>query len=180
MRISREQVEANRTRILDAAGRLFRQRGIEAVSIVEVMRNAGLTHGGFYNHFDSKDSLVRAALASPPETNPGAGDVRRAADAYLSRAHRDEPAGGCPLPSLGPELSRASADVRQTATETVRASFEEFSAGALGRTAAERRRKAILARAAMVGAVVLARIVDDPALADEILAATRAELPLAS
>jgi TetR/AcrR family transcriptional repressor of nem operon len=182
MKISREQVEANRTRILDAAGRLFRERGLENVSLAEVMRAAGLTHGGFYNHFESKDALVSAALAHQPAAEwireALGGHASAYADGYLSPQHRDERGTACPLSCLGTEIPRTSDAVRSSLTEDVRRQVERFAADCAGDTPQERRRAAIATWAAMVGAMVLARIVDDVNLSDEILAATRASLRL--
>jgi TetR/AcrR family transcriptional regulator, transcriptional repressor for nem operon len=183
MKVSREQVQQNRERILDAAARLFLERGFERVSVAEVMKAAGLTHGGFYGHFDSKESLIREALAhkKPPGQRRGANDGRSAADyadAYLSTRHRDDRGGGCPIVGLGSEAARASADVRATLTKAIQRGIDRFNAASPGKTPAQRRRNAIAAYSAMVGAVVLARIVDDKKLSDEILAATRRSIEL--
>ena len=99
MKVSREQVAENRRRILDAAAQLFRQRGFENVTVAEVMSAAGLTHGGFYGHFDSKDALIDAAIAH--ETHPqrvSLANPGRYADSYLSRQHRDNIT--CPFSAL--------------------------------------------------------------------------------
>ena len=104
MKVSREQVAENRTRILDAAGRLFRARGFADVSVAEVMQAAGMTHGGFYNHFKSKDDLIARVLEHVTGQDAGPGfDLARYADAYLSPAHCLDRAGGCPIAALGTE-----------------------------------------------------------------------------
>ncbi|MBK3421751.1 TetR/AcrR family transcriptional regulator, partial [Methylobacterium ajmalii] len=98
MRVSREQFQENRRRILEAAGRLFREKGFSAVTVAEVMEAAGLTHGGFYGHFTSKEDLAAQALAqalAPAPREPGAApDLAGFVAAYLSAAHRDRPGGG--------------------------------------------------------------------------------------
>src|SRR5215211_1568681 len=102
MRVSREQVAENRRKILEAAGRLFRERGFEAVTVAEVMQAAGLTHGGFYRHFKSKDDLIAQTLAHAlADDAAGETDLARYARDYLSPAHRDNVTGGCPVAGLG-------------------------------------------------------------------------------
>lgn len=176
MKVSREQVAENRRRILESAGRLFRARGFEAVSVAEVMKAAGLTHGAFYGYFASKDALIAAVLAElvvePPvePLEPGAFAAR-----YLAGAHRDDCAGGCPVAALGAETIRQSPEARAAMTEGLRRQIARLSAGA-GGDPGQARRTAIGAWAAMVGAVILARLSDDPDLSDEVLAETRAYL----
>ena len=182
MRVSREQVQQNRNRILDAAARLFRERGFEGVSVAEVMKAAGLTHGGFYGHFESKDALIREALdyekPAGRRMRAGAESAADYADAYLGTRHRDDRASGCPIAGLGSEAARAPADVRATLTRLIRSQVDRLSAGSPGATSAQRRRAAIAAYAGMVGAVVLARIVDDEEFSEEILTATRKSIKL--
>jgi TetR/AcrR family transcriptional regulator, transcriptional repressor for nem operon len=180
MKVSREQVAENRKRILDAAARLFRERGFDNVTVAEVMSAAGLTHGGFYGHFDSKEALINAALAhelSPPRA-PTMQDARRYADMYLSQRHRDNVGASCPFSSLGTEAVRASPEVRHTMTESLQRQIDSFSASSEGNTPQERRRNAIATLSTMMGAMMLARIVDDAPLSDEILVASRASLRL--
>ena len=182
MKVSREQVRQHRERILAAASRLFRERGVDGVSVAEIMNAAGLTHGGFYGHFGSKGALVQEALAyRKPTSWRSRLDARSAAeyaDGYLSTRHRDDPGNGCPIAGLGSAAARGSADVRRTLTKSVIHEIDRFSAASPGTTAAQRRRTAIAAVAAMVGAVVLARIVVDEELSEEILAATRSSIEL--
>jgi TetR/AcrR family transcriptional regulator, transcriptional repressor for nem operon len=180
MRVSREQVAENRRKILEAAGRLFRAKGFEAVTVAEVMRAAGLTHGGFYGHFGSKDDLIAQTLAHAllvGEERQGSRDevdLARYAASYLSPRHRDNLAGGCPTAALGADAIRQSPDARAAMTEGLRRQIERLSEGAPGASAAERRRAAVGSWAAMVGAVILARLSDDPRLSDEVLEQTRA------
>jgi TetR/AcrR family transcriptional regulator, transcriptional repressor for nem operon len=182
MKVSREQVAENRRRILDAAAQLFRERGFENVTVAEVMNAAGLTHGGFYGHFDSKEALIDAAMAHELSTRrSGRASMEnpsRYADSYLSRQHRDNIRSGCPFSALGTEVARASSAVRHTMTESLRRWIDAYTPDSQGSSAQERRRNAIAAVSSMVGAMVLARIANDERLSDEILAAARASLPL--
>jgi TetR/AcrR family transcriptional repressor of nem operon len=180
MRVSRKQVAENRRRILEAAGRLFRAKGFEAVTVAEVMRAAGLTHGGFYGHFGSKDDLIAQTLAyallagEDRQRSRAEVDLARYAAGYLSPRHRDDLAGGCPTAGLGAETIRQSPEARAAMTAGLRRRIELLSEGAPGASAAEKRRVAIGSWAAMVGAVILARLSDDPQLSDEVLEQTRA------
>jgi TetR/AcrR family transcriptional regulator, transcriptional repressor for nem operon len=182
MKVSREQVTENRKRILDAAARLFRERGFDNVTVAEVMTAAGLTHGGFYGHFDSKEALIGAAMAHEPSAHrsrPTLQSAGRYADTYLSRQHRDNVGASCPFSALGTEAARASPEVRRTLTESLRAQIDTLTAASHGTTPQERRRTAIATLATMVGGMVLARVVNDEHLSDEILAAARASLRIA-
>lgn len=175
MKVSREQMAANRRRILEAAGRLFREKGFDSVSVAEVMKAAGLTHGGFYGHFGSKDDLVAQTLAHvlAPNTE-GGGDLRVYLDAYLSSVHRDNAADGCPTAGLAGAIRHQSAAAGAAMTAGLRSQIDRVSEALPWVSETERRRAAIGSWAAMVGAVILARAVDDPALSDEILQQTRA------
>ncbi len=175
MKVSREQVAESRRAILEAAGRLFRQRGFDAVTVAEVMRAAGLTHGAFYGYFASKEELVADALAEAlASTAAPPSDPAAYAAGYLSRVRRDDRAGGCPFAALAAETVRQPAGARAAMTAGLERQIERLSAGAPGADAAERRRAAIGGWAAMVGAMILARVSDDPALSDEVLDQARA------
>ncbi|WP_442782469.1 TetR/AcrR family transcriptional regulator [Collimonas fungivorans] len=179
MKISREQVAENRTRILDAAARLFRERGFEGVTVAQIMNAASLTHGAFYGHFTSKDDLIVQACAhvlTPPEGDPHPQRMADFAAQYLSAAHRDDPGCACLFSTLGTEAVRAGDDVRHAMTESVRRQLEKFSQSAPGQTAEERRRAAVGSWSAMIGALMLARLVDDAELSDRLLADTLAWL----
>jgi TetR/AcrR family transcriptional regulator, transcriptional repressor for nem operon len=164
--------------ILDAASGLFRERGFEAVTVAEIMKAAGLTHGGFYGYFKSKDQLIAEALAETlAQTTTGPlGDLTTYAAEYLSRTHRDDLTGGCPTAALATETIHQRGGARTEMTTGQRQQIERFSRVAPGRTAARKRRAAIGNWAAMVGAMILARAIDDPALSDEVLDQTRAWL----
>lgn len=175
MKVSREQMAENRHRILDAASRLFRDKGFDAVSVAEVMKAAGLTHGGFYGHFNSKDDLIAQTLAHALSADlGGGGDLRTYLDAYLSPRHRDNPAGGCPIAGLAAAIRHQSPAARSAMTEGLRSQIDRISKALPELDPADRRRAAIGSWAAMVGAVILARAVDDRALSDEVLEQTRA------
>jgi TetR/AcrR family transcriptional regulator, transcriptional repressor for nem operon len=174
MKVTREQATANRARILEAAGRLFRERGFEGVSVAEVMQAAGLTHGGFYGHFKSKDDLIAQTLAALTNVRTGDRDLAAFAAAYLAPEHWRDVAGGCPVAALGVEAGRATPEAKAAMTAGLRAQVETLARTASGETPAARRERALASWAAMVGAVVLARMSDDPALAEEVVSAARA------
>src|SRR5689334_16048507 len=133
VRVSREQVTENRRTILDAAGRLFRERGFESVTVVEIMKAAGLTHGGFYGYFASKDELIATALADAlSKRSETSGDLAAYATGYLSAAHRDNLAGGCPIAALAAETIRLTGGPRTEMTTGVRRQIERLSSIAPG------------------------------------------------
>ncbi|MET7247755.1 TetR family transcriptional regulator [Methylobacterium sp. EM32] len=174
MRVTREQFQENRRRILEAAGRLFREKGFSAVTVAEVMEAAGLTHGGFYGHFASKEDLAAQALgqALAPREPGTAPDLAGFVASYLSAAHRDRPGTGCALAALGGEAARQPAPVRRAFTEGLEARLARMQEALPDGD----RAAALAAISGLVGALVLARAVDDPALSDEILAAARGAL----
>jgi len=179
MKVSRDQVAENRERILDAAARLFRERGFEGVTVAQIMSAAGLTHGAFYGHFASKEDLIAQAFAHVLFPEGDAGPEHSLVDfaaSYLSPAHRDEPGTGCLFSALGTEAARGAAPIRHTLTRSIERQIAEFSRTAPGATAAARRRAAIVSWSAMVGALMLSRIADDPALSDDLIGETRAWL----
>ncbi len=186
MKVTREQAEQNRQRIVEVAAQLFRERGFDGVSVADLMGGAGLTHGGFYGHFPSKQDLEAEACAKAmQELDRTWSELRdrtprRALSAiasrYVSAGHRDNPGVGCVVPSLGADAARQGPGVRLAVTEGVKR-FVSLLAGIVpGRTAELRRRQALTSFAAMVGAVVVARAVSDAALSDEILQAVRSQI----
>lgn len=178
MRVSREQVTENRQTILEAAGRLFRERGFDAVTVAEIMNAAGLTHGGFYGYFKSKDDLIAKALAETLTRNRErpSGDFATYMAAYLSRTHRDDRGHGCATAALAADTARQADDIRAEMTTGLKQQIERLSRIAPGRNSAQKRRAAIAGWATMVGAMILARASDDPKLSDEVLDETRAWL----
>jgi len=179
MKVSREQAALNRERILEAAAHLFRERGFDGIGVADLMKEAGLTHGGFYGHFSSKEELIREASARAltntfallsEQAERGAGDPLAAvANSYLSSRHRDDPGTGCLLAALGPDVSRQGRAVRRTVTEYVRSTVDLLTTLVPGKSKAARRQKAISTYATLVGTMVMARAVDDRALSQEIL-----------
>jgi TetR/AcrR family transcriptional repressor of nem operon len=183
MRKSREETARTRERIVMAAGQEFRRHGIAATGLAGVMSAAGLTHGGFYKHFTSKDELVAEACGESincvldalvervaqerPERR-----LRAFLSAYLSAAHRDDPGNGCGLAALSTELGRAGEAARATATGAF-VRMVEIVAGYLpDRGAADATAKARTVVAALIGAVGLARAINDAKLSDQLLADT--------
>jgi TetR/AcrR family transcriptional repressor of nem operon len=174
MKISRKHMAENRCKILDAASRLFRAKGFDAVSVSEVMKATGLTHGGFYGHFGSKDDLVTQTLDHVLALDVVGGDSLRAyLDIYLSPWHRDNAADGCPTAGLVADTRHQTAAARQAMTQGIRSQIDRISEALPGASVADRRRAGIGNLAAMVGAVILARTIVDPALSDEVLEKTR-------
>ncbi|WP_027818589.1 TetR/AcrR family transcriptional regulator [Paraburkholderia bannensis] len=178
MRVSREQVAINRQKILEAASRLFRERGYDAVTVADVMSAAGLTHGGFYGYFKSKDELIAQTLEHVfGQGDTGETNLARYAARYLSSEHRDNLANGCPTAALGAETVRQTPEARAAMAAGLKKQIERLSARGSGDEpfdAAQARRAAIGGWSAMVGAVILARLVDDPVLSNEVLSETLA------
>jgi TetR/AcrR family transcriptional regulator, transcriptional repressor for nem operon len=183
---SRDDKQASHERIVEVAARRIREAGTEAPGVAEIMREAGLTHGGFYKHFSSRDELVeqaaRRAFADgarfAERATAGADDPFAAyVDAYLSDAHRDDPATGCGCVALGADAAHGSDALRAAYADHVRAFVAALGRvrDASGDDEADRRR-ATTAMSALVGAMLTARAVDDPELSQQILSDVRAEL----
>ena len=177
MRKSREEAAETRKRIVQAAARQFREKGIAATGLAELMKAAGLTHGGFYKHFASKDQLVAEATAAAvvPLLKEIAAHptFKSAVSAYLSTRHRDNPASGCPLAALGDELARSGKKARAAATAGFMSLVDTLAGDACNAAA---RRRALVAAATMIGAVTMSRLVTDPELSAEILFAAEKSL----
>ena len=174
MRYPAEETAAKHERIVKEASRLFRERGFADVSVGEVMKAAGLTHGAFYAHFASKVELQAAAVAygqnvslERMQNRSNKKSKETYADRYLSRWHRDNPGDGCTMAALAQEVARSTPELKAT--------FEQGLEEILSASGGDRK-KAILWTAAMIGGVVLARAVQDPQLSDEILASVRQKL----
>lgn len=177
MKVSREQMAENRERILRVASQLFREKGFEAVGVSEVMKAAGMTHGGFYGHFSSKDDLIAQALAHALGTRNGATlSLRDYMAEYLSPRHRDNRAGGCPISGLAADTLRQTPEARAVVTDGVRAQLDWMTEKAADASEADRRRRAIGSLSAMVGATILSRVMADPALSKDFLTETLAWL----
>ena len=177
MRVSRDKAAENRERIIDTASQLFREKGFDGVGVDAIMNGAGLTHGGFYGHFGSKDDLaakaVTRALERSAEDQSSYTNLSDLVSEYLSERHRADRASGCAIAALGADMARQGEGVRRGLTAHVRAQLDRFTRLLTNGTPASRRKRAITTLAGMVGALTLARAVDDPALSNEILAAAR-------
>jgi TetR/AcrR family transcriptional repressor of nem operon len=183
MRVSRAQAALHRERIVDEAARLFRERGFDGISVADLMRAAGLTHGAFYGHFPSKQALMGAACKRAVGTMlaeweaVAASSPERPLDAvvaaYLSARHRDEPGTGCLMAAVGPEASRQSRAVRKVVTECLEDVLDFLTRCAPGRTPTARRQTAVATFASLVGALIVARAVSDVQLSDEMLNVAR-------
>lgn len=174
MKVSREQMIENRRRILDVASGLFREKGFDAVSVSEVMKAAGLTHGGFYGHFSSKDDLIAATIAHALYSDDNSTlDLRAYLEGYLAPKHRNSPARGCPTAGLAADIRHQTQAARAAMSTGLQAQIERMAKALPKVEASERRRAAIGTWAAMVGAVILSRAIDDDTLSDEILEQTR-------
>lgn len=186
MRKSRVETAATRHRIVEAAAAEFRRNGIGNTGLSDLMGAAGLTHGGFYKHFESKEQAVAeacshgireiaASLEDAIARDSGMPALHAAISAYLTTAHRDNPASGCPYAALGAELSRGSEPVRAVASEGL-GQLVKLLAGPGSESGMEQRRDAMLALSAMIGAMTLARIVSDEKLSSDILQQMRTHL----
>lgn len=187
MRVTREQADATRERIVETAARLFRENGFDGIGVADLMKAAGLTHGGFYAHFDSKEDLMAAAcerslkdslVAWKKQLARGSRQpVPSLVRAYLSPQHRDHPggAGACMVAAEGSGIGRLPTAVRRATTQGIENQLDEL-AGLLKGSPATRRKQAIQLYSGMVGALILARIIDDRELSDEVLAAATAAL----
>ncbi|XUW91152.1 TetR/AcrR family transcriptional regulator [Burkholderia sp. M6-3] len=178
MGVSRQQAAENRSAIVAAAERLFRIRGVDAVGLAELMKEAGFTQGGFYNHFKSKDALVAAVMEKAMQDyadSPNAGSLVKQTARYLSTRHRDNIEAGCPLSGFVGDAPRMTAAARVSYARGLAAYLDRFAAmiAKEGATPEETRQDAIAAFSQMVGALVLSRAIADadPAFADEILEA---------
>ncbi len=187
MRRSKQQTAETRRRIIDAAATLFRERGLDGVSVAEVMDKVGLTHGGFYKHFDSKKTLLaEAAGAAFEETmgewykvlgaSPAQNAIPALIDAYLSESHRKDLEHGCPVVSLGSEMTRSDGAVRAKFAKGINAMIQALENQLGEDSPAKRKDLAITFVACLVGAMVIARCCDDEKTAQSFLDATRAEL----
>lgn len=179
MRVSKEQAAKNRERILKAASGLMRERGIAGVGVDALTEAAGMTHGSLYSQFGSKERFVEEAvayaIAAKAQEVPEVFTLDDYKSEYLSPAHRDAPATGCVLSALCSEMPRQSKAVRERFTAGVRGMIALLSSR-MNAKKQPQRDKALATVASMVGALVLARAVNDPELSDDILRATRNEL----
>ena len=179
---SQEHKIKTHQRIVRTAAKRFREKGLGGVAIADLMKELGLTVGGFYKHFDSRDNLVaesfRAAAGpwqkqllaaesgGPPVTYQGL------VDSYLTETHRDHPGNGCPISALACDIARGGKQIRSLLTKQIESEIE-LLANSLPQNDGAARSKAILAVSALLGAVELARAVSDATLSREVLESTR-------
>jgi TetR/AcrR family transcriptional regulator, transcriptional repressor for nem operon len=179
MGYSKAQKARTHKRIVTIASKRFREKGLAGFGIAELMKEAGLTVGGFYKHFDSRDDLVAEAISS------AFGDWQRRAEAaksggppvsfakmiddYLSDAHRKNPGTGCAFSALAPEIARSDKRTRAVTSQQVQNDLESIIELRPGKDKRAARSRAILTFSALVGAMALARAVSDEALSREIL-----------
>ena len=189
-RVSKAQTAVNHQAIEAAASRLFRERGLDAVSVSEVMAEAGLTHGGFYAHYTSKDALAASACAAAFDfaaekwrrriaaapTPPKAREV--IAERYLASSHCDPSAASCPTATLATDVARAgtSHPIRQAYLAGVRGQVATLAALVQSGDARRDRADACVQLATMMGALLLARATHGDPLSEEFVAAARARL----
>lgn len=185
MRVSRVQAEANRERVIDVASRLFRDHGFDGIGLKDLMKGAGLTQGGFYKQFQSKDDLATLASRRAIESATrrwstaaaeGSDPLEAVIEFYLSAEHRGERADGCPLVALGSDAARQSSEVRRPFEDGVRAHFEVLEELVGGRSNPDATGKAMSILSLMVGAVTLSRLMSDETMAQGILDAAANEV----
>lgn len=173
--------DATHERIVDAAARAIRRSGYDGTSVADIMKQAGLTHGGFYAHFPSREAMLaeaadragadavaasaRVAAAAPPEQA-----LQRMMSAYLSKQHLDSVERGCPVVALGSEMPRQAPEVRRATTRRIKEMIDGVARHLpdWGQPAAHE--QALVIVSAMVGTLLLARAVDDAKLSDALLA----------
>ncbi|WP_287917205.1 TetR/AcrR family transcriptional regulator [Comamonas sp.] len=200
MKVSKTQAAENRAGIVDAAARLYREKGLDGVGVAEITRDAGLTHGGLYRHFESKDALAREAclrafewtitpLDALEHTGCATADTDTPADittadhfralvhGYLSTSHRDQPGQGCPAAALATDAARAGPAMSEVFAQGVERNIQRFMRVIEGENT-ERRAQTISTLSSMVGALVLARATaaGNPELSEEILQTLREQL----
>jgi TetR/AcrR family transcriptional regulator, transcriptional repressor for nem operon len=186
MRVSREQADKNREHVIDVASRLFRERGFEGIGVADLMKEAGLTHGGFYGQFKSKEDLKvqasRRALSRNKDrwakviAETPSEKLAALARFYLSDAHRDRRGEGCALAALGGDAPRYGRELQAAFKDGIEGYLELLDGIMSASSGEERRDKTIAALSTMVGALVLSRAVGDEALSQKILSAAADEI----
>jgi TetR/AcrR family transcriptional regulator, transcriptional repressor for nem operon len=189
LRLTKEQAEQNRRLIVETASRMFRLQGLENVAVADVMKESGFTHGGFYNHFKSKDALATEAVASAfdyaaknlSEDIASGNDPQKALNTiladYLSSAHRDTCTGGCPATAFPVDAARSGKDVQAAFADGIESYLEIFAARMDG-DKREARQRAVALLSGIVGALLLSRAVKkgQPKLSDELLSSARKQI----
>lgn len=179
MGTSREKAERHKAHVIDVAGILFRERGFNGIGVSDLMKSAGLTHGGFYANFASKDELCLQAFVAAIEKSVvrlNAFGTPRTPDAlanlvrfYLSESHRDDLGHGCPLAALGAEVARGNSDLKVAFKDGVDKHVELIRSLFADPDCPAAEKKASLAVVTMLGALVASRAVDDNGISKQIL-----------
>ncbi|KQP91271.1 MULTISPECIES: TetR family transcriptional regulator [unclassified Methylobacterium] len=174
-RVSQEQARLNRQRVVEVASALFRERGLHGVGVADIMAAAGLTHGGFYGQFANKEALAAEAFDAAIAEEYRGGPETLLAN-YLSEAHVQTPGKGCPLAALANDVAREpkGCPVRARFTRGVEALATLLADLSPKAARARRRQRSLATLSTLVGAIVLARAVDDETLAQELIEAARA------
>ena len=190
MRVSREQAAANREKILSTAAKLFREKGFDGVGVADLMKEAGLTHGGFYGHFSSKEDLMAQACARAVDELLDAGKKRSETSTddpftcfvknYLSINHRDNTGAGCLMAALGSEAARQNPTVREAFTLAAKRCVNALVEIIPGHTRKKRREQALITLSMLVGAQVIARAVNDEEMSREMLELVLKQVKIAS
>jgi AcrR family transcriptional regulator len=178
MRYGKDQKQATRQRILEAAGRRFKQDGIDGAGVAALMSDAGLTNGAFYAHFDSKEDLIANVLAhqlhaqrqSVDAQPPDRAGLEAFIRSYLSPQHRDQPADGCPSAALLDEIARRPATTRQVFTDELTGVIDDIAARLDPADVTAARTDALTIFGLMVGTLQLSRAITDRDLSDQLLA----------
>jgi TetR/AcrR family transcriptional regulator, transcriptional repressor for nem operon len=180
MGYSKSDKAETHTRIVKVAAKRFRELGLEGIGVADVMKEAGVTVGGFYKHFGSRDELVVEALATAFKDldvwEEHTADMAHLLQNYLTEAHRDAPGTGCAMGALVGDMTRGSKSARALYTARVKRSLAFFSALLPSNRRSDKRRRALLILSALLGAINLSRAVSDPNLSREILHGVREEL----
>ncbi len=184
MRYSKDHKAETHERIVKRAAVRLKERGAAGLGVAELMKEAGLTHGGFYAHFSSRDALIGEAFAHAMEqtaqrwrtradTAPEGQGLAAIVDGYLTTEHRDNVGRGCALPALGAEVVRASPKTRKAFAARIEDMVEVLAAEMPASAPRAARREAIAALATMMGALMLARMAGTGEFSEEILSAGR-------
>lgn len=184
MRYSKEHKQETHARIVKKASVRLREKGAHGIGVADLMKEAGLTHGGFYAHFDSREALVIEAFAyamdrsterwrmvaeeTPPEKR-----LATIVESYLTPVHRDDPGHGCAVPTLGAEIARESPKTRKAFAAKLEQMIDMMADQILDVPRKAARKQAVAALATMMGTLVLSRIAGNGEFSDEILAAGR-------
>ncbi|RFB91031.1 TetR family transcriptional regulator [Rhizobium leguminosarum bv. trifolii] len=180
MRVTRAQAEANRDAVITAASRLFREHGFDGISLKDLMKAAGLTQGGFYKQFESKDDLAALASRRAMESATrrwssvaasSSDPLRAVVGLYLSADHHGETGDGCPLVALGSDAARQRAEVRTPFQDGIEAHLQVLEELMAEKGEPDANEKAMVVLSLMVGAVTLSRIMTDADMSDRLLQA---------